>query len=110
MTAADKIFAHITANGSATRPAMEKKFDLCEKTVDAAFRKLERLGYIKRDGLTPKIRHRKSAVIFVLASAEPDLKLIADTRGRPSVKATKAGPTFDALGAAMNALFQRRVA
>jgi hypothetical protein len=106
-TTADKIFAHIKQHGKATRPDIERIYDLCEKTVDTAIRKLERLGYIKRAGTTPKEWHKRPAVIFVLSDAQADLKLVSDCRGRPRL--TEAAPrrtySFDALTAAMASPF-----
>jgi predicted transcriptional regulator len=105
MTAADLIYAHITEHGSATRPELEKKFDLCEKTVDTAIRKLEGLGCIKRSGMTQREWHKRPAVVFVVGDAEVAPELISDTRGRPRIQAVKTTISFDALTNAMNSFF-----
>jgi hypothetical protein len=112
MTVADMIYAHIKENGSATRPQMELLFQSTEKTVDSAIRKLERLGYIRRDGTTPHEWRKRPAVVFVLTDVEPDARLIADCRGRPAKESGSVKPShsFDALSAAMNCFFGRRAA
>jgi hypothetical protein len=112
MTAADMIYAHIAKNGTATRPEMEALFQITEKTVDSAIRKLERLGYICRAGFAPRQGKNRQAVIFILTDAQPDARLIADCRGRPAKESGSVKPShsFDALGAAMNSFFGRRAA
>lgn len=112
MTAADMIYAHIAQNGKATRPEMEALFHLTEKTVDTAIRKLERLGYIKRNGMTPHEWRKRPAVVFMLTDVKPDVDLIGDCRGRPAKESDSARPdhSFDALSEVMNCFFGRRAA
>lgn len=112
MTVADMIYAHIAKNGTATRPEMEALFQITEKTVDSAIRKLERLGYIARSGLAPRQGKNRPAVIFVLSGADADPRLIADCRSRPAKESGSVKPShsFDALSAAMNQFFGRRAA
>jgi DNA-binding Lrp family transcriptional regulator len=108
MTASDRIFAYIKAHGRATRPEMEKTLDLCERTVDSGIRKLERLGYIKRDGMTTKEWRKSQAIVFVLSGVAPDLKLVGDCRGRPRIDSKPViNQTPDALGCAMAAFYGR---
>ncbi|WP_027798274.1 hypothetical protein [Paraburkholderia dilworthii] len=108
MTASDQIFAFIKKNGSGTRPEMEKALGLCERTVDSGIRKLERLGYIKRAGMTAKEWRKSPAIIFVLADVAPDLKLVGDCRGRPRLAAhVAADQPNDSLIDAMAAFFGR---
>lgn len=112
MTAANRIFAYIKQNGRATRPEMEIALDLCERTVDSGIRKLERLGYIKRDGMTQKEFRKTPAIIFTLASTNVDLRLVRDCRGRPRLNehAPVEKHSFDALTAAMSNFFLREAA
>jgi len=112
LSAADQIYAHIMQHGRTTRPELERIYDLCEKTVDAAIRKLERLGYIRRAGMAPRQGKNRQAVIFALTDAQADPRLIADCRGRPAKQSGTVKPShsFDALGAAMNSFFGRRAA
>lgn len=110
MSAAFEIFQYISKRGSATRPELRHALGHYEKTVDSAIRKLERLGYIERSGLTAKIGRRKSAVIFTLADICFDMSKISDRRGRPSkrlLQRHKPEHTFDALNAVMNTLALR---
>lgn len=94
MTAADQIFAYIQSHGKATRPELERVFGLYEKTVDSAIRKLERLGYIKRAGRTPKVHHQRRAVIFAITNTVVDERLIGDCRGRPPHRSGSKADTF----------------
>lgn len=112
MSAADRIFDYIKQHGRATRPEMEIALDLCERTVDSGIRKLERLGYIKRDGMTKKEWRKTPAIIFTLARINVDLSLIRDCRGRPRLTEAPITQThsFDALTAAMSNFFQREAA
>lgn len=108
MTAADMIYAHLVQNGKATRPEMEALFHLTEKTVGTAIRKLERLGYIHRAGMTPKEHHKKRAVIFKLTDTKHDLRLVGDCRGRPHLTEATTTQThsFDALTLVMSNFFR----
>lgn len=113
MTAADLIYTHILHRGQATRPEMEALFHLTEKTVDSAIRKLERLGYIKRNGMQYGEGKVRPSVIFALTEANHDLRLIGDCRGRPAKESNRSARSvhsFDALTEAMNCLFGRRAA
>lgn len=108
MTAADRIFEYIKSNGKATRPEMEIALGLCERTVDTGIRKLERLGYIKRDGMTEKEWRKNRCVIFALSNVSPNLKLVGDCRGRPRLTEQEtADPSAEALTNAMAAFFGR---
>jgi hypothetical protein len=112
MTAADRIFAYIKQHGRATRPEMEAALDLCERTIDSGIRKLERLGYIERSGVTPKEFRKTPAIIFALAGTSVDLRLIRDCRGRPRLTepVVTHKHSFDALTSAMSNFFQREAA
>lgn len=108
MTASDQIFAHIKRHGRATRPELERVYGLCEKTVDSAIRKLERLGYIKRAGIKEREWRKRPTVVFVLADVSADLKLVGDCRGRPRLTVKPAlHHSNDALESAMAAFFGR---